>query len=144
MEKELILLVGPIGSGKTTFAETLANETSIRISQDEMGRKAYLEHFKAAIRDGIPRIIIDRMSFNNEQRDRFIKPARDAGYCVTVFEFKLSRDICFDRALNRKNHPTIGNNPKDINGVLNFYYNNYEPVDLNIIDNYNEINHEGY
>ena len=66
--KKLILMIGSIGSGKTTFAKQLKpSEDCVRISQDEMGRKAYLINFYDAIEAGVNSIIVDRMNFNVSQ-----------------------------------------------------------------------------
>ena len=139
-EKELILMVGPIGSGKTTFAKDLENDTSIRISQDEMGRKAYLDHFKEAVKDGVPRIIVDRMNFNRDQRERFIKPAREAGYCVTIFEMDHCPVVCAARCIQREDHPTIGKNqPELVKKIIMKYYENYEHPEKGEFDNYNLV-----
>lgn len=143
MEKELMILVGPIGSGKTTFAKSLQNNNSIRISQDEMGRRAYKTHFDAALRDGVPRVIIDRMNFNKEQRERFIGPARDAGYCITIFEFKTNREVCTKRVVNRKDHPTVrGGDVELALDIIKNYETFYEQPTPDEYDNYNEVNNE--
>jgi tRNA uridine 5-carbamoylmethylation protein Kti12 len=140
MEKELIILVGPIGSGKTTFAKTLETSSSIRISQDEMGRKAYLEHFKAAMRDSVPRIIVDRMNFDKEQRERFIKPAREAGYCVSIFELRTDIDVCIERVVNRPNHPTVESGDVELaQGIVDRYLINYEAPMPDEYDNLNYV-----
>lgn len=139
-EKELILMVGPIGSGKTTFAKSLQNDMSIRISQDEMGKKQYLNCFYEAIKDGVPRIIVDRQNFNKEQRERFIRPAREAGYCVTVFEMEYCPTVCLKRVLNRTNHPTVeGNNIKLANKIILDYSKNYERPEKQEYNNYNLV-----
>lgn len=139
-EKELMILVGPIGSGKTTFAKTLENDASIRISQDEMGRKAYLKYFQEAITEGVPRVIVDRMNFNKEQRERFIKPAREAGYCVTIFEIDHNPGLCIDRVVQRKDHPTIPKGSLDLaKKILLNYYKDYEHPDPDEFDNYNLV-----
>ena len=138
MEKELILLLGPIGAGKTTLAKQLVNDNSIRISQDEMGRKAYLDHFHQALSENVPRIIIDRMNFNYEQRKRFIGPAREQGYVVTIIELQTPREICLERVLAREEHPTVeGNNPELANKILDFYYTEYKKPLPKEYDNYN-------
>lgn len=140
MEKELILLVGPIGAGKTTFSKTLENETSMRISQDEMGRKAYLDIFKQSVKEGVPRIIVDRMNFNKEQRERFIKPAKEAGYVITIFDFDWDWDICFNRVINRTSHPTVPHNdPKLTEQILTMYRGMYEKPTTEEFDNYNKV-----
>lgn len=143
MEKELMLLVGPIGSGKTTFSKTLENDTSIRISQDEMGRREHYNYFKKALEDEIPRIIIDRMNFNKEQRARYVNPARELGYVITIFEMDYDLKTCFDRAINRKDHPTIkpGNHTL-INIILNMYKDKYEAPSEDEYDNLNQVKNE--
>lgn len=140
MEKELMLLVGPIGSGKTTFAKGLMNDTSVRISQDEQGKKGHMDAFKDALKEGVPRILIDRMNFNREQRERYIKPAREAGYVITIFEFKVCPIVCTDRVVKRKDHPTIpeGNYKLAIE-IRQMYNKNYEAVIPIEFDNYNEV-----
>jgi len=139
-EKELILMVGPIGSGKTTFAKSLVNDSAIRISQDEMGRKAYLNHFKEALKDGIPRIIIDRMNFDRKQRERFIKPAREAGYCVTIMEMDYNPLTCLKRVIDRKNHPTIQQGSAQLaKDIILRFMKDYEHPENDEYDNYNLI-----
>jgi len=139
-EKELILMVGPIGSGKTTFAKSLENDSSIRISQDEMGRKAYLKYFNEALKDGVPRIIVDRMNFDRKQRERFIKPAREAGYCVTIFEMEYNPVTCLERVIDRKGHPTIPEDSGDLARKIIFQYmDNYECPEVDEYDNHNLV-----
>jgi predicted kinase len=140
IDKELILMVGPIGSGKTTFAKSLENNNSIRISQDEMGRKQYLKNFKEAIDQEIPRIIVDRQNFNREQRARFIEPAREAGYIVTIFEMGTPKELCIQRVVNRKAHPTVkGEDPELAESILNMFERNYEKPTEVEFDNYNLV-----
>lgn len=139
-EKELMILVGPIGSGKTTFAKTLRNDTSVRISQDEMGRKAYLDHFKEAIKDGVPRVIIDRMGFSKDQRNRFIEPARKEGYVITIFEMDYCPLVCIKRVVDRKNHPTVPDNDIQLaKKIILQYMENYEAPEPEEFDNYNLV-----
>lgn len=139
-EKELMIIMGPIGSGKTTFAKSLETDSSIRISQDEMGRKACLKYFHEALKDGIPRVIIDRMNFNRKQRERFIKPAREAGYCVTIFEIDYNPVTCLERVIKRKNHPTIPEDSGDLARKIIFdYMKNYEHPEEDEFDNYNLV-----
>lgn len=142
-EKQLMLMVGPIGCGKTTLAKSFENDNSIRISQDEMGRKAYLKHFHDAVEQGVGTIIIDRMNFNKEQRERFIKPAREAGYAINVFIFEWDMDVCRERVLNRQDHPTVpAGDPKLTDQILKMYVDNYEVPTKEEYDNYNLVKME--
>lgn len=140
MGKELILMMGPIGSGKTTLAEPLMNDTSVRISQDEQGKNTHYSNFLSALEECVPRIILDRMNFNKEQRKRYIDPARDHGYVITIMEMKTPLVECHNRAINRVGHPTIQEGDVDtVNKVLDFFFKNYEPVSEDEYDNYNEV-----
>ncbi len=62
--KEIILLVGPAGSGKSTYAKQF-EKSHIIISQDSMGKEGHLSFFKEAL-SANKDIIIDRMSFNKD------------------------------------------------------------------------------
>lgn len=142
-EKELILMVGPIGSGKSTLAKSLVKDSDIYISQDEQGKKGHFQEFTGAINLGFRRVIVDRMGFNKQQRIRYINPAKELGYIITIIEMNTPRDICFNRVLNRKKHPTIeANNSKLANKILDFYYKSYEKPLPEEYDNYNVINYE--
>lgn len=141
MEKNLYILVGPIGSGKTTLAKDLVTKyNAFRISQDEQGRKGHLQEFLGAIEVGMPHVIVDRMGFSKEQRARYIEPARKAGYVVNIVELTTCPVICLSRVLKRDNHPTVeANNPKLALQILAMYYDKYEKPEISEYDNYSTL-----
>jgi predicted kinase len=137
-EKNLIVCVGCIGSGKSTFSKEFKEGGDFRVSQDEQGRVGHYEEFLGAIKIGFPRVIIDRMNFNKQQRAKYIEPARKMGYAITIVEFKTCPLICRERALNRQGHPTIGpNQPELVDKIIKFYHEAYEEPTIDEYDNYN-------
>lgn len=100
----LILLVGPPGSGKSSYCNQLKD--FVRVSQDDQGKKGHMEVFNQALVEGKD-IIVDRMNFSKEQRNRFLLPAKKAGYTTEIIVHHVPRDICFDRMMEREGHPTI-------------------------------------
>lgn len=114
---KLYLMVAPPGAGKTTFATNIMNGT-IRISQDDLGREKHIKEFHRAIEDKLD-IVVDRLNFNKEQRERYLKPARDAGYTTEIIVIHCPRQTCFDRMMERQNHPTI-NGFKSAGDFTNF------------------------
>lgn len=121
--KKLILTVGPCGSGKSTWAKKYALEHNfIHISQDELGKDCHMVAFKNALLEGSD-IIIDRMNFNEEQRKRYIEPAKASGYTVIAKYFNESYETCLYRVIGRKDHPTIKEaDVKVAREVLDMYY----------------------
>jgi len=112
--KTLRILVGPPGSGKSTFAQDMIeNDGDIgamvtRISQDDQGRKGHMDLFEKAIANG-EHIILDRMNFSKEQRNRYLIPAKKAGYHTEIIVFHVPYATCLERCMQRKDHPTINN-----------------------------------
>lgn len=120
---ELIILVGPPGSGKSTLSRTFGSKYT-RINQDELGKEIHLIQFNLSLASK-NNIIVDRMGFSKEQRQRYIVPAKKAGYKTKIIVLHENFDTCLERCIKRENHPTI-KDEKTARKVLNFFYSKYE------------------
>ena len=129
--KKLILLVGPMGSGKSSFATQKLHAVSphvkqglVRISQDDLGKKRYLDEFNKVLSTGRD-IVVDRINHTKEQREKFLKPAKDNGYKTSIYWINVPKAICLERIKNRKNHPTIDSeSPHE--AILGMYFRDFE------------------
>lgn len=117
----LIVLVGPPGSGKSTHAKTLVGTY---ISQDQQG-KDHLRLYVEALSRGED-IILDRMNFDQVQRSRYTIPAREKGYRITIRVFVTPRKVCYDRVVARiGNHETI-NSETSAQAAINLFFAKYQ------------------
>lgn len=133
---KLILLVGPAGSGKSTYACNIIDSdhsgSCIRISQDEMGKQGHMDFFHDAINNKL-NIILDRMNFSVQQRNRYLVPAKAAGYETEIIVLHESYDTCLARCLKREGHPTI-KDEANAKSALNTFFSKYERVQNNESD----------
>jgi predicted kinase len=138
----LIVLVGPPGSGKSTLAQDwLDNQPAssdrarkIRISQDDQG-KDHLKYFQDALssNNGTYDILIDRMGFNKQQRDRYLAPAKAAGYTTKIIVLHENYDTCLKRCNARIGHPTI-QDETNARSALATFFGKYERPTLDEAD----------
>ena len=127
MMRTLLLEVGPPGSGKSGHAYMLEQKYGFtRISQDDQGRE-HLDLFKNAISKGKD-VVVDRMGFSKQQRNRYIEPARKAGYDIRIVVHHVPKAICLERMLEREGHPTI-KNEKSAQSALKTFFGKYERVE---------------
>lgn len=123
---KLIVLVGPPGSGKSTAAMSGDIRDYFYINQDKHGKEGHLERFKQAIESNY-NIVIDRMNFSKEQRNRYLLPAKAAGYETEIQVFHESKKTCLARCNARKDHETI-KTLEDADKALSFFFKSYERV----------------
>jgi predicted kinase len=126
----LIVLIGPAGSGKSTLARSLINDdgdhgaATVYINQDSQG-KEHLNIFKDAI-SNCKDIIVDRMNFNRQQRERYTVPAKQADYRVKFIVLHENKKTCLARCIARiGNHETIATE-QDAQSALNLFFSKYE------------------
>lgn len=129
---KLIMLVAPPGAGKSTLANDMIfnggdHGAAIKyINQDSQGKDGHIELFRNAIHFQQD-IIVDRMNFNKEQRNRYLSLAKEAGYETQIIVLHIPYAECLKRCVVRKDHETI----KDetiARKALNMFFNKYERV----------------
>jgi predicted kinase len=124
---EIIILVGNIGSGKTTYARQIIEEqrfSYVVIARDALrymigaGKYRYDTSIEKAIfateRDCVinfmklrQNILIDEIGMSKKLRKRYIDLAKRHKYFVTVIEMpKLSKKTCVDRRM-KDPHDTL-------------------------------------
>lgn len=122
----LVLLVGPPGSGKTIIAEQYEKDGYIRISQDKQGKEGHRLEFSKALFEE-KNIIVDRLNFDLEQRNRYLKVAKQLGYTTKIVVLHENRTTCLERCLSREHHETI-KNKEDASRALDMFFRKYERV----------------
>ncbi|KAF8196717.1 P-loop containing nucleoside triphosphate hydrolase protein [Mycena galopus ATCC 62051] len=127
-EKQVVLiLVGLIGSGKSTFAQALQENFPeiVRCNQDDLGdRRAVEQLARTSLQKGSS-VCIDRTNFDASQRAHWIKIAREfRGTLVWVLVFDTPKDVCASRLRTRTQHPTI-KNPDDALSILDRFSSQY-------------------
>jgi hypothetical protein len=125
--KECVVMVGPMGSGKTTVIKNLY-PNHVRVSQDELGSVGHMQFFEEMLKRGKD-IVVDRCGFNREQRSRYLKLAKEHGYQTLIRERFEGYETCFNRVLNREGHPTIPKGDAHVAmKALDMYWSQYEPI----------------
>lgn len=122
--KEIIILCGPPGSGKSTLAKEFVKQGFHYTNQDEQGKDQHLVNFLGDIFNS-KNAIVDRMNFSKEQRERYLKPAREAGYKTKIIVLQTARHLCFTRMGSREDHPTI-KDMKSAGSAMNTFMKQYE------------------
>src|SRR5437773_7547279 len=96
---EIIILVGPPGSGKSQYASAhnlyKPDSNYVYINQDSQGQKGHLEAMLNAVSRG-QSVIVDRMNFSIKQRKKYIDMGRiyDCPFDVKIVVFQVPYQLC--------------------------------------------------
>lgn len=130
--KLLRLLVGPPGSGKSTYARSMIENdgdlgaATVYVNQDSQD-KDHIRIFNEAITNNKD-IIVDRMGFSKGQRARYLDIAKANGYKTKIIVLHESYETCLKRCVDRKDHPTI-KDEETAKKALHFFFTKYERVE---------------
>lgn len=120
--KNLMIMVGPPGSGKTTYSQNLTGY--LRISQDDDGKFGHLDLFINCLRHG-ESMIVDRMNMTKAQRNTYLRKAKEYGFSTEIVVIEEPFQTCLYRCFARKDHPSL-TNEQEIRGALMGFYQSYE------------------
>lgn len=131
MSALLTLLVGPPGSGKSTLARDLIENDGDHgaateyVNQDSQGKGGHWDIFLRAVSER-NHIIVDRMGFNRQQRDKYLAHARLNGYRTRILVLHQPYQVCLERIRNRfGKHETI-HDEKGARAALGTFFGQYE------------------
>ncbi|KAF7356848.1 hypothetical protein MVEN_01020500 [Mycena venus] len=121
----VLILVGLIGSGKSTFAQARFHAVRATIHTD-FSHRLYRNTSLSFV--GVIKTIwaTDALTnFDASQRAHWIKIAREfPGTLVWVLVFDIPKDVCASRLRTRTQHPTIPN-PEDALSILERFSSQY-------------------
>ncbi len=98
---DAVLLIGIQGSGKTTFYREHLFETHLRLSRDQLRTRRREEVLLRACLDARQPFVADNTSVTAAERERFILPARAAGFRVRGYFFEPDARGAFERNARR-------------------------------------------
>jgi len=109
-EHVVLILVGLVASGKSTFAQALEDHYPQfrRCNQDDLGDRRRVEHLaRQSLREGRS-VCIDRTNFDALQRSHWIGIAREFPMTsIWLIVFDTPYEVCAARLRERTSHPTI-------------------------------------
>ena len=97
----MILLIGIPGSGKSTFSATHFPQEYARISRDVLHTRARVASALAEALEVRRNIVIDNTNVKRTEWERFISPAKAAGYRVAGYYFQSRIEDCLSRNARR-------------------------------------------
>ena len=126
--KEVIVLIGSPGSGKTTFTENyLVPKGYVRISQDSLKTKEKVVNCLIQNIEKGNKIVIDSTNPQKDNRSEYIKICNKYNYPIRAFVFQVTKEF----AMHLNNLRIINKNRKHYSAYVNnipihSFFKNYE------------------
>jgi len=107
-QRELLVLCGLPGSGKTTMAVALAAAGWTRVNQDEVGSRNKCKDMVIDAFKHNKKVVVDRCNFDVNQRKSWLEIAREFNVTnINCVHIDTPNGICKVRVVNRQDHPTV-------------------------------------
>ncbi len=106
---QMILLIGIPASGKSTFVSRLVPKDYLRISLDQLHTRLKEAKMLADALEKRLNVVIDNTNVTRAERQRFIEPAKAAGYEITGYFLQSIIADCLRRNALRTGKARIPN-----------------------------------
>ena len=113
---EAVLFIGIQGAGKSTFYQQRFFDTHVRISLDLLKTRYREQVFLSACILARQSFVVDNTNVLAAERERYIGPAREAGFSVVGYYFPMPVKHAIGRNLKREGKKKI-----PVQGVLGTY-----------------------
>ena len=94
---EAVILIGIQGSGKSTFYKARLADTHVRINLDMLKTRHREKLFFDACLAAKQRFVVDNCNPSQDDRRRYIEPAKAAGFKVVGYYLQSRVDDCKER-----------------------------------------------
>ena len=98
---EAVIFIGLQASGKSTFFKERFQDTHIRLNLDMLHTRNRERILLNACLEAKQPFVIDNTNPTVEDRQRYIEPAKAAGFAVTGFYFPMKMEDCLSRNAQR-------------------------------------------
>jgi predicted kinase len=98
---EAVILIGIQGAGKSTFYRERFFDTHVRISLDQLKTRHREKLLLRACLEGKQSFVVDNTNVTAADRQRYIVPAKEAGFIVTGYYLSSQLDEALARNRQR-------------------------------------------
>lgn len=104
---EVVIFVGIQGSGKSSFFAERFFDTHVRISLDVLRTRARERRLVEACIAAKQRFVVDNTNPTRADRERYLPPARSAGFRAIAYWFDVDIEECKKRNAGREGRKAV-------------------------------------